>query len=170
MVDYYERFVKEYLELQGYYVRVGTKFMKGNWSDIDVIAIHPRTGQAIVGEVKSTSPNLKEIDEEWNDFNDTSLQAKIAEVLGHQNYDRYLFVWPVDDDIVKYAQDKYQIKVIQFWEMINFMLNVVKERLDKDSYIYEAGIEFPNLMLLQMIAHFSKEYKGKKRVDLNQFL
>lgn len=172
MADYYELFVKEYLELEGFLVRLNTKFKKGKEGglppDIDVIAINPSKNQSVVGEVKGVSLEKRDIDKENEDFNNIDQRNKIKEILGHENYDKYIFCWGVDEETGRYATEKYQIHIVQFWEIINYLISKVREIRRKGRWAYERGIDYPNLMLLQMLYHFSKEYKGKIRVDLNQ--
>ena len=70
LVDYYEKMVKEYLEQQGYAVRLCIRFLKTRgYSGIDVFAINPIQEKTIVGEVKAYGLNKKEIDHENEDFN-----------------------------------------------------------------------------------------------------
>jgi len=171
LADYYERLVKEYLELMGFLVRTNTRFKKGRgWGDIDIIAIDSSRSQIIVGEVKTRSMGKTDIDGENEDFNNLSQQNKIKEILGNENYDKYIFCWGADEEVKRYAKENYGIHILQFWEIINYLIDKVREIRHKGRWRYERGIGFPNLMLLQMLYHFSKEYKGKIRVDLNKLL
>lgn len=171
LADYYERLVKEYLELEGFLVKLNTKFSKGKRGgppDIDVIAINPSNGKIIVGEVKGTGLEKKDVDTENRDFNDPHLQDKVRQIFGQETYDEYIFCWGVDEDTKSYAKEKYQIHIVQFWEIVNYLINKVRELGRKKRYRYERGIEYPNLMLLQMLYHYSKLYRGKIRVNLSQ--
>ena len=50
-----EHLVRLYLESKDYLVRVGRRFKiePRKTPDVDIIAVHPRTGDRILGEVKS---------------------------------------------------------------------------------------------------------------------
>jgi len=171
LADYYERLVKEYLELEGFLVKLNITFSKGKRGlppDIDVIAINPSNGKIIVGEVKGTFLERKDVDTENRDFNDPHLQDKVKQILGQEAYDKYIFCWGVDENAKGYAKEKHQIHVVQFWEIVNYLIDKVRELRRKDRYRYESGIEYPNLMLLQMLYDYSKPYLGKTRVDLSQ--
>ena len=79
--------MKEYLEQQGFTVRLRVRFFKTRgYSDIDVSAINLTEGKAIVGEVKASSLTNKGIDNEKNDFNDPKLQDKVKELVGDNDF------------------------------------------------------------------------------------
>jgi len=166
LADYYEQMVKEFLELQGYTVRLRIRFFKTRgYSDIDVFAINPVEEKIIVGEVKGVSLGIKEIDHEYDDFNDPHLLNKVKELTGNSNYSKYIFCWSAEADTKKYALEKYHITIIQFWEIINQFIERVRIAREKGKWIYDQT--FPNTMLLQLLSNFNKPYKGKRRVDLS---
>ena len=167
LADFYEQMVKEYLEQQGFTVRLRVRFFKTRgYSDIDVLAINLTEGRAIVGEVKAASLTNKRIDNEKNDFDDPKLQDKVKELIGDKPYSKYIFCWSVEESTKKYALEKHQITVIQFWEIINYFIERVRKSRKKGKWIYDQT--FPNTMLLQMLYHFSEPYKGKVRVNLSK--
>jgi len=119
-------------------------------------------------EVKGERLGKKQIDKENEDFNNINQRKRIQEILGHTNYDKYIFCWGVNEETKRYAEEKYQIHIVPFWKIVNHLIDRVRDLGQKDRYRYERGIEYPNLMLLQMLYHYSKTYKGKTRIDLNQ--
>ena len=166
LADFYEKMVKEYLEQQGYTVRLRIRFFKtGGFSDIDVFAINSVNEKIIVGEVKGPTLGKKQIDQENNDFNNSHLLKKIKELAGDSKYSKYVFCWSVTEETKEYALKKYQITIIQFWEIINQFIGRVKKVREKGKWIYDQT--FPNTMLLQMLSFFNKPIKGKKRIDLS---
>lgn len=167
LADFYEQMVKEYLEQQGFAVRLRVRFLKTRgYSDIDVLATSLTDGKAIVGEVKAASLTNKAIDNEKNDFDDPRLRDKLKELVGDKSYSMYIFCWSVEDSTKEYALEKHQITVIQFWEIINHFIERVRESREKGKWIYDQT--FPNTMLLQLLYNFSKPYKGKVRVNLSK--
>jgi hypothetical protein len=190
LAEYYENFVKEYLELQGFFVMQNVKFKKENESgrkaisDIDIIAINPCMHTCsdkcvldpiIVGEVKASVSftNKNQVDDEIKDFNNKKLEAKVKEILGDDNYSRYIFCWDANEETRKYAEKDLKdkpIKIREFWEIIEYLIDKTiektKNEAGKRKYLYEP--EHPNLMLLQMLHHFSKKYKGRTRLDLDK--
>lgn len=165
MADYYELLVKEYLEQQGYVVRLDVKFKKnkGN-SDIDILAVPCKDGKTIVGEVKSISLSKNGLIQEENDFNNSHLKDKVKELIGDSAFEKYIYCWSVEDDVKKDA-DKSGIKIIQFPEIINELIKRVVKTRESEKWIYEKS--YPNTMLLQMLYHFSKPEKGIIRVNLD---
>jgi hypothetical protein len=165
LADYYELLVKEYLEQKGFVVRLNVKFLKNTgYSDIDVLAVNLTQETTIVGEVKAPSLSRKEIEHENEDFNDPHLGDKIRELLGHSNFEKYMFCWSVEDSVKTYALKNFQIKVVEFWEIINFLIEKVINARQSKRWIYDQS--YPNTMLLQMLHDFSEPYKGIVRVNL----
>lgn len=165
LADYYELLVKEYLEQKGFVVRLNVKFLKNKgYSDIDVLAINLTQKTTIVGEVKGLSLSRKEIEHENEDFNDPHLRDKMQELLGHSNFRKHIFCWSVEDSVKTYAHENFQVEVVEFWEIINFLIEKVTSARQSKRWIYDQA--YPNTMLLQLLHHFSKPYKGIIRVNL----
>lgn len=149
MADYYERLVKEFLELQGYAVRLNIKFLKNKKnSDIDIIAVNSRNGDVIVGEVKDVVLSKKQIDTEKSDFNEPNLVLKVKEIVGHDNFSKQVFCWSAKDQDKQEALN-HGIRIREFRELIDFLLKEVQNRNIKNQWFYET--ECPNIMLLQLL-------------------
>lgn len=99
--------VKEYLEQQGYTVRLCIRsFKTRGYSDIDVFAVNPINETIIVGEVKGFGLSIKEVDKENDDFNDPHLLNKVKELTGNSCFSKYIFCWSAEEDTKKYAKEK----------------------------------------------------------------
>jgi hypothetical protein len=168
LADYYELLVKEYLEQQGFVVRLNVRFRKKKgYSDIDVLAFNCNQGTTILGEVKAASLRQNEIKKEDEDFNDPYLADKVNELIGQTNFEKCIFCWSVEDEVKKLVEE-YKIKVIQFFEIINFLIEKVVSSRKKNRWIYDQS--YPNTMLLQMLYHFSKPQNGKVRIQLDKLI
>jgi hypothetical protein len=169
LADYYELLVKEYLEKKGFMVTLNVKFLKNKReSDIDVLAIDPKKDSVIVGEVKDAQLSEKQIDHENSDFNDKNLKNKVKEITGHDNFSKVIYCWSVQDSVKKDAPSKYKIEIIEFWEIINYLIGKVQPEIQKNKWEYETA--YPNTMLIQMLLDYEylKSDKGKTKVDLKK--
>jgi len=135
LANYYELLVKEYLEKKGYTLRLNVDFLKNKvHSDIDVLAVNTLLKKVIVGEVKADPLSKKQIDHENSDFNDTNLVNKVKEIIGSTtNFSKFIYCWSVQDNVKKDALTKYKINIIQFWEIINSLIDEVEKLNQKKS-------------------------------------
>jgi len=162
MPEPYEELVREYLELKGWLVLRGFGFKKekGGRSDADIVAIKiiREKPKVIVAEVKGTSPIKKEIDMIYEHLTHENLQKELKEKLGIKEYDKWIYCWDLGKDteeIKKYAETEYGIKIETFPKIIKFLLDEIKEAYIEDKWLYYK--RHPNTMLLQILVDsFSK--------------
>ena len=172
MPDYYVALVKEYLELQGFFVKTETKYpilgkdtlgrSKKNWGDIDIIATKASPNSdtdILVAEVKAETQTAKTIKEIANQkFNNNFVTDKLTEIIGQKAFKKYLFCWSCKSEDRQVA-NKMGIMVKSYSEIIDEMLNIIK---NKEGWSYEK--DFPNLMLLQYLndkGYLTKPKKSK---------
>jgi hypothetical protein len=127
MAEVNEEIVRRYFELDGYFVRSNIAYRfkteKGaGWSDIDLCAFHPITGDAAAIEVKGwhteriTPASLRD----WPAlffFTRSDATDRVRELLGNRDFRRILVVGRLGDrgrqEVLGYARDR-GVEIMEF--------------------------------------------------------
>src|SRR5258708_1642322 len=130
MGDVNEELVRRYFERQDYFVRTNISYQAegGQWSDLDLCILCPRTLAAAVDEVKGWGQNMVTAADinGWNVFsfvNGAALQ-KAAAVLG-RDFRRILILPRVAEGHREYvmglAQEK-QVEILAWPDVLQFLI------------------------------------------------
>ena len=129
----YEKLVREYLEERGWLARSRVKFWqkrngkkKGGWSDLDIIAT--KNGKVIVGQVKAESQNKEDIEQINKDFESARLKAKVVEIAGTREFQKWVYCYSVDNEMRKYAKDNFNIEMCSFGEVLIWVFDEVRNK------------------------------------------
>jgi len=88
MADVDSEIVATYLETEGYFVRLSSRYNPNQaLADIDILAIHPITGDKIWGEVKGWVESKEKFQRSWeayieNTFDKDAKEKYVRQVLG----------------------------------------------------------------------------------------
>jgi hypothetical protein len=147
MAEANEALVRAYFELRGYFVRTNVlyQFRKGQgmgWSDIDLCAINPRSGDAAAVEVKGwhTESITPSYIKEWPNlfyFVRPEALAAAEELLGRSDFRRILVVGRIGERgrerVLSYARERGV-------EMMEFP-TILAELIDKTPVNRSAGTD-----------------------------
>lgn len=172
MAELYESLVRECLELNhGYFVRTDLKYHTdvGGISDVDIIAIHPRKNEMIIGEVKSGSWNDKEIIEFFKEKFGKNSEG-LDKILKEINIDpsnrkiRFVFYcWPF---FTKEKREEIKTNLPKNIDVV-FFNQIIQEIID--SYSKKENFEylpdFPYSMLIQMIESIYNRVKPQLKFE-----
>ena len=145
-----EHLVRLYLESQGYLAITGRKFQieKGVYPEVDIIAVHPKTGARILGEVKAWMLRGCHIRKVWGkDYvwqrrlrivNDSDFREKLMEKVEEEYGGKFKVHLYVSSLQPKYADDLKRVieeegvKLITMDEVIGKLLES-EQAYSKDS-------------------------------------
>ena len=148
----YESLVKEYLEDSGYLVQTNVHYTSSN-RELDILAVKPSEGFALVAEVHNYEIHQKEIDDDDLKFSSNELKDFFLEKYGVVIKEKRIFCWNFytkdKKDVLKKAGTVKGITVISFPEILKYLVKRVHDRNEEDKWIYE--VDHPNILLLQMI-------------------
>ena len=133
-----EELVRRWLELRGFFVRTNLPYylpsVKGaGWSDVDICAIHPHTGDALAVEVKgwhtgnTTLSTLADPSHYY--FARPEASAAIEALFGHSNYRRILVVGRIGPKLnpgeaLQYVQSRGVDEIVEFPTILDELVSL----------------------------------------------
>lgn len=92
MPEPYEDLVKEYLELEGYFVKQNVRYGEKN-HELDILAVklHPR--EILLAEVSANYPTKVKVDKIKSKLLNEELSKSIENEVGKGDFKRMLFYW-----------------------------------------------------------------------------
>ena len=138
MHDFNEDIVSSYFELKGYFVRANAPYRPGtrdDASDIDLVALHPLSGDCVACEVKGWH-NEKLTMSYWKDwpllnFTSQPANAAVRELVGDRPFRHLLVVPPLgprDPDTVRNYATEHGVELLEWPELLTEMSRLVKLR------------------------------------------
>jgi hypothetical protein len=151
MTEVNEEIVKQYLELQGFFVQTDVKYLKSKdetdkkssgWGDVDIVATHP-DGRRYLVEVKgwhmeSFSASYFDDDEP---FVSDLAKKKAAQVLGTNSFKVILVVPEIGsrsrDGVMKAAKKEGIDELWEFPTILAFLINNTLLNMNYDSEVLQ---------------------------------
>lgn len=148
-VSLYESLVREYLENEGYLVYNNLKLPTKQ--EIDIFAFSPKK-DAIIGEVKASNPNKKQMEEIASKFDRTSIEEFLYTNYGVRKFKFVFFCWNMydkDESMREYGKEVGFDDVVTYPQVVRSLFAKVKEVRDNGKWFYD--INRPNTLLLEII-------------------
>ena len=145
----YESLVKEYLETEGYLVYNNLKL--STKQEIDIFAFSPKK-DAIVGEVKASNPNKRQMEEIALKFDRGPIGEFLLANYGVSKFKLVFFCWNMydkDKDMRGYSKEVGFDDLVTYPQIIRSLFAKVKEVRDEGKWFYD--INRPNTLLLEII-------------------
>lgn len=142
MGEFNETLVRRYFELDGYLVRTNVRYPVPNgYSDVDLLGLNPRTGDAVAVEVKGwhQEPLTMSTFASWPNllnFANDAASAAIQSILGARPFRRILVVSRLGsgsgDGVRAYLSER-EIEVIDFPAVLNRLMADATTNKNADS-------------------------------------
>jgi hypothetical protein len=137
--DFNEEIVCSYFELQGYFVRMNVPYRppgsRNDASDIDIVAVHPVTGDCVACEVKGwhTERLTMSYWKDWPLLNFTCEPANeaVRALIGDRPFRHLLVIPPIGlrqrNEVLAYAAER-DVEMIEWPQLIETMLCLIDPR------------------------------------------
>jgi hypothetical protein len=150
MVEPYEDLVKEYLEMEGYFVRQGVRY--GNKQELDIFAVKLRPRREIlVAEVSARYPTTAWVNERRDKLMDEGLSRFVKEETGTIHPRRKIFYWLNKSAGRQEQRIKNQLGKDIESETLQEVIQFLRQSVPKVSEVVYFR-EKPFLTLLQLLA------------------
>jgi len=158
----YEDLVKEFLELDGYFVRQGFKYGKKR-NELDILAVKLKPKQVLVAEVKATSPSKEMFSELAKKLRSKELASSVRREVGVFPTKRVIFYWLSSAETKRVERNQH--KRIQEWLRIAGPRIELRPLQDVAKRLYDEAVKDrrtfylphqPVATLLQLLYPFRK--------------
>lgn len=132
MSDVNEELVRRYFERRGYLVRTNVQYQtrRGQWSEIDLCVLHPRSNDAAAVEVKGWRQpvvTLADFHDQWGVFNFVQPEALQAatDALGRDGFRRILVLPRVHERFVEQVTNlvnEHQVVILTWPDILRFLI------------------------------------------------
>jgi len=152
-VNVFEKIVKEFFELKGFFLRENISYGKNN--EIDLLGFNPKTRENIHVEVTETVPSVNGLkDLIKKKFENKYISDKYMKLLGTKKVKRIYVLWWYRKKSSKWQnrseiEKEYNIKLISFEEIFEFFEAELKDSWGEKNKIYS---------VIKMFMHYN-EYK-----------
>jgi len=138
MSDVSEELVRRYFEQKGYLVRTNVRYQTrggrggrgGQWSDVDLCVLHPKSNDAAAVEVKGWNQRevtLADFNPQWGALNFVQPEAlnAVAAILGREHFRRILVLPRVADQRVMNLAAQHEVEILGWPDILRLLVEGV---------------------------------------------